>query len=79
MSQNFQSCKLKAERWLERGAEVFRADYPPGSRIEYTRGDGSVMATVIEHAQHFGLNTPRVRVRGDSGREYWIGAERVIA
>lgn len=79
MSQKYQSCALKARNWMERAAQAFRAEYPPGSRIEYERGTGSVMATVVQHATHFGLNEPRVQVRGDSGREYWISAARVIA
>lgn len=79
MSQNFQSCMLKAERWMERAAEVFRAEYPEGARIEYTRGEGSVTATVVCHSQQFYLNVPRVQVRGDSGRLYWISADRVVA
>lgn len=77
MSQKFQACIAKAEKWVERAAAAIAAEYPRGTRIEYVHGLTTVAAIVLQHGNTFALNEPRVQVVGDSGRIYWIYANRI--
>lgn len=52
-------------------ARALAEEYPPGSWIVYRHGHYLVAAEVTDHSGD------RVRVCGDSGREYWISGYRI--
>lgn len=65
--------RLYAQRQrLEREIEnAVRSEMPAGTRVYWTHGKHWLVATVTGHAGE------RVKVQGDSSREYWLYANRV--
>ncbi len=51
-----------------------RAELPLGSTIMYKQGKHTILANVIDHGC---FCTKRIKVRGDSGKEYGINTWRV--
>ncbi len=58
---------------LERqAAKAARHEFPRGSLLEYAHGDALRLAAVVDHHSY----KPRVKVRGVTGKEYWLEASR---
>ena len=56
--------------------EAVREHLPVDAVIKYSRGYSHCDATVIGHSRYGG---DRVRVRGTSGKTYWIDIHRVVS
>lgn len=53
-------------------AATIRELYPAGVELRYEKGGWEIPAQVVEHS------ASRLRVRGPSGKVYWIDVRRVI-
>lgn len=50
------------------------AEIPLGSTILYKQGKHTILAVVIDHGY---FPATRIKVQGESGKEYWINTWRV--
>lgn len=64
---------------MARMAKAARRRYPRGSGVIYTIGEHDVRAVVEQHGEQFGLNVPKVRVVGMTGRVYWLDVTRIVS
>lgn len=62
---------------MARMAVAARKRYPVGSTVVYTHGEHDIRAVVESHGDQWGLNVPRVRVVGMTGRVYWLDVMRI--
>jgi hypothetical protein len=52
------------------------AELPVGTSVEYLLGDHTITVIVIAHGSVQRLD-PNLKVRGKSGKEYWIDLSRI--
>lgn len=56
---------------------AMKSDLPVGCAVEYTHGKHTIHATVIGHTDSTYMTDPRIHLRGQSGKEYWLDLSRV--
>lgn len=54
--------------------ELVRIAFPIGARVRWTHGSHWRSADVVAHSRH----DDRLKVRGTTGKEYWLSAANVI-
>ncbi len=62
---------------MARMSKAARRKYPRGCGVIYTIGEHDVRAVVEQHGEQWGLNVPRVRVVGMTGKVYWLEVTRI--